>query len=417
LILVPNAKEILMANIRSLSKRWEAFPTVLAVVTMLALAATASAQSQNFSVLYSFSNSPDAANPTSILVRDSEGALYGTTFFGGANACGCGTVFKLSEDGREEVLYSFTGGSDGADPYAGLIRDAAGNLYGTTTSGGDLGCAQPGGCGTVFKLETTGTFSVLHTFTTGSDGEFPYSALLLDSAGNLYGSTVNGGSQSSNFGTVFRLDSRGNESILHRFKGSIDGAFPFGTLVVDSAGNVYGTTSMFGQAGGGTVFRLTADGSLTTMASFAGVAGRSPLAGVFRGQNGNLYGTTGFGGAAGLGTVFVVNRAGKETVLYTFSGGTDGAIPYGGVVLDASGSLYGTTAAGGDDGCGGLGCGTVFRLDTQGNETVLHTFTGGADGGTPYGGLIRDRSGNLYGTAFSGGANGNGVVYRISQVP
>ena len=414
----PHAKEKLMANaVRSLSEMWRRHSMALWVVMVLRLALTPQAHSQSFSVLYSFANSPDGANPTSILVSDANGILYGTTFFGGANACGCGAVFKLTAGDREEVLYSFTGGSDGANPFAGLIRDAAGNLYGATTFGGDLSCGPPAGCGTVFKMDTTGTYSVLHGFTTGADGEFPYAGLLLDSAGNLYGTTVNGGYHSSNFGTVFKLDSNGNESILHRFKGGRDGAFPFGTLVADSAGDLYGTTSMYGQAGGGTVFRLKADGSIANLTSFANVDGRSPLAGVVRDDAGNFYGTTGFGGAAGMGIVFVVNRAGKKTVLHSFTGGTDGAFPYGGVLRDAAGNLYGTTSAGGNTACGGAGCGTVFKLDKQGNETLLYTFTGGTDGGTPYGGLIRDRAGNLYGTAFIGGATGNGVVYRISKVP
>jgi uncharacterized repeat protein (TIGR03803 family) len=395
---------------------WRRYLTVLWIVIVLGLALTPSAQTQTFSVLYNFANSPDASAPTSSLVQDSNGTLYGTTFFGGTNACGCGAVFSLSDDDKEEILYSFGGGSDGANPYAGLIRDNVGNLYGTTTSGGDLSCAQPGGCGTVFKIDTTGAYRVLHAFTTGSDGEFPYGGLLLDSAGNLFGSTVNGGYNSSNFGTLFKLDRNGDESILHRFTGGKDGAFPFGTLVADSVGNLFGTTSMFGEAGGGTVFRLKTDGRMATLTNFAETAGRSPLAGVVQDGAGNLYGTTGFGGIAGLGTVFMVNREGKEIVLHTFTGGTDGAFPYGGVVLDASGAVYGTTSAGGNNGCGGPGCGTVFKLNKTGEEIILHIFTGGIDGGTPYGGLIRDREGNLYGTAFAGGVTGNGVVYRIGRV-
>ena len=149
-----------MANaVRSLSEMWRRHSMALWVVMVLRLALTPQAHSQSFSVLYSFANSPDAANPTSILVSDANGILYGTTFFGGANACGCGAVFKLTAGDREEVLYSFTGGSDGANPFAGLIRDAAGNLYGATTFGGDLSCGPPAGCGTVFKMDTTGTYT------------------------------------------------------------------------------------------------------------------------------------------------------------------------------------------------------------------------------------------------------------------
>jgi uncharacterized repeat protein (TIGR03803 family) len=216
---------------------------------------------------------------------------------------------------------------------------------------------------------------------------------------------------------IFKVDSSGKESVLHRFAGGKDGAFPFGTLIANSAGDFFGTTSMFGKAGSGTVFLITSEGALTSLKGFAGTTGESPLAGVVGDGVGNLYGTTAFGGASALGTVFELNRSGKETVLHNFKGGTDGAFPYSGVVRDSAGNLYGTTSAGGGSGCGGSGCGTVFKLDRRGNETLLYSFTGGTDGGTPYAGLIRDGAGSLYGTAFIGGATGNGVVFRIGEVP
>src|SRR5215467_3784935 len=251
--------------------------SVLGVVLILVLQVTLPATAQRFSVLYSSAGPPDAAGPTAALVMDAAGNFYGTTFFGGSADCLCGAVFKLTRGGREVVLYSFTGGSDGANPYAAVIRDSSGNLYGTTTGGGDLSCQEPGGCGTVFKIDSSGVESVLHAFTTGTDGEFPYAGLLKDAHGNLYGTTVNGGHRSSNFGTVFRVDRSGNEEILYRFTGGKDGAFPFGTLVSNAAGSLLGTTSMFGVGSGGTFFRLTASsGKLTTLKSFGGVTGASP---------------------------------------------------------------------------------------------------------------------------------------------
>jgi uncharacterized repeat protein (TIGR03803 family) len=394
----------------------------VALVLAVAFVPTRVAYPQAYSVLYSFAGSPDGAFPTAALVSDSKGTLYGTTFFGGRGACGCGTVFTLTKTGTEKVLYSFMGGADGADPYAGLIRDASGSLYGTTIQGGDLGCANPGGCGTVFRVDARGTESVLHAFAAGTDGQFPYAGLLGDAAGNFYGTTVNGGHRSSNFGIVFKIDSTGKETVLHRFTGGKDGAFPFGTLMAQSGGRLYGTTSMFGGAGGGTVFGLTATGILTTVNSFAGSTGESPLAGLVGDEAGNFYGTTSAGGGSGCGgsgcgTVFVVDRAGKEKVLHHFRGGSDGAFPYSILIRDLAGNLYGTTWEGGGSGCGGSGCGTVFKLNKYGKETLLYSFTGGTDGGTPYAGLIRDAAGNLYGTASSGGATGNGVVFKLSGLP
>jgi uncharacterized repeat protein (TIGR03803 family) len=389
----------------------------LAILSFMVLLLVAPAHAQSYAVLYSFAGPPDGNSPTAALVRDSEGTLYGTTFFGGQSGCGCGAIFKLMKNGREMVLYSFSGGTDGGNPYAALIQDRSGNLYGTTTQGGDLRCANPGGCGTVFKIDASGAETVLHAFSPGSDGEFPYGGLLSDTAGNLYGTTVNGGQASLNYGTVFKIDSRGNETILHRFTGGKDGAFPFGTLNGRSPNLFFGTTSMAGAAGSGTTFRMTGTGSLTVINSFSGSTGESPLSGLIQDAAGNIYGTTAFGGAFGMGSVFVTDRFGNETLLHNFTGGTDGAFPYGDLVRDSAGNVYGTTSAGGGDNCGGAGCGTVFKLNKQGIETILYSFTGGTDGGTPYAGLIRDSAGNLYGTAFVGGATGNGVVFEISNLP
>lgn len=402
--------------------RWVVSAAAIALawgtVLLPGVATTPVAQAQTLTVLHSFEGSPDGANPTAGLVMDPNGNLYGTTFFGGEGVCifgfgGCGTVFMLDANSNESVLYSFTGGRDGASPYASLILDAAGSLYGTATQGGNLKCSRPIGCGTVFKLDATGTGTVLHAFKVGADGESPWGGLLADGAGNFYGTTVNGGGASSNYGTVFKVDAAGKETVLHRFKGKDDGALPFGSLITDSAGTLYGTTSIFGQASSGTVFQLTRSGELTSLHSFTGAQGESPLAGVIRDSTGNLIGTTTYGGASSFGTVFKLDAAGNEIVLHTFTGGSDGAYPYPGVIEDAAGNLYGTTFVGGGTGCGGSGCGTVFMLDKKGNETILHSFTGKNDGGTPYAGVILDAAGNLYGTTFAGGSFGKGLVFRL----
>ncbi len=266
-----------------------------------------------------------------VLVQDEKGDLYGATEAGGDLSCtgyygepGCGTVFKPDPTGKETTLYTFTGGADGQNPWAGQVRDPEGNLYGTTFAAGDLsGCGFGGGCGGVFKVDRTGKFTVLYSFT----GE--------------------------------------------------DGGFPVASLIRDAEGNLYGTTS-----GGGDVFC------------------NAPY---------------------GCGAVFKLDRAGEETVLYRFTDGADGGFPNAGLVRDKAGNLYGTTVLGGDlSGCGGFGCGVVFKLDPAGNETVLYSFTGGADGGLLQSGLLRGKEGNLYGTTLIGGdlsgcfGSGCGVVFKLT---
>jgi uncharacterized repeat protein (TIGR03803 family) len=276
------------------------------------------------------------------------------------------------------TLYTFTGGSDGANPRAGLIADAAGNLYGTTISGG-VSCGElPHGCGTVFQLTPSGTLNVLHSFT-GSDGSQPFAALVADAAGTLYGTTYGGGATAScdppnGCGTVFKLAPSGILTVLYSFTGSSDGAYPFGALVADAAGNLYGTTTLGGAtascnppSGCGTVFELVASGSLTVLHSFTGFFGSdgsSPYAGLIADATGNLYGTTFGGGAYGHGTVFELAPSGILTVLYSFTGDSDGAYPYASLIADATGNLYGSTTLGGATAsCNPpYGCGTVFQL-------------------------------------------------------
>jgi uncharacterized repeat protein (TIGR03803 family) len=375
------------------------------------------ASAQGLVTLYSFCSLPnctDGAFPDAGVVLDSTGDVYGTTFYGGAS--GQGTVFKVTAKGAETVLYSFTGQSDGSEPNAGLVRDSKGNLYGTTTSGGNFNpyvCNT--GCGTVFEVTALGTEIVVYRFlANGTDGYFPSAGVIRDSNGNLYGTTVYGGA--SGQGAVFELNSNGAEKLLHNFGGA-DGASPEASLVRNFKGNLYGTTAHGGASGQGTVFEITAAGLETVLHSFvAGNAdGGTPLAGLVRDSSGNFYGTTAAGGKSmppycdsGCGTVFKVTAKGVETVLHSFAAnGTDGFAPFAGLVRDSSGNLYGTTEEG-----GAHGYGTVFSVTAGGVETVLHSFVGGADGAFPLGGLVMDKLGNLYGTTSSGG-HGYGTVFKL----
>jgi uncharacterized repeat protein (TIGR03803 family) len=367
------------------------------------LAATQSARAQTFAVLYNFTGGTDGEYSHAGLVRDNAGNLYGTTTFGGSS--GYGVVFKVDTSGTETVLHSFTGGSDGGNPYAGLIRDKAGALYGTAGVGGDLSCNGGAGCGVVFKVDTRGTETVLYSFTGGtSDGCGPMGVLLRDKAGNLYGTTQGCGAF-SNHGTVFRLSKMGKETLLHSFSGGMtDGGYPWGGVIRDAKGSLYGDTSGGGTSSNGTVYKLSKSGTLTVLYSFAGgmTDGCYPLGTPAMDNNSNLYGTTSACGS-GYGTVWKVSKRGIETVLHNFAGGSsDGGDPWAGVTLDAKGKLYGDTYLG-----------TVYELNKKGILTVLHSFAG-SDGEQPLGAVIRDAKGNLYGTAFQGGTGGGGTVWKLT---
>jgi uncharacterized repeat protein (TIGR03803 family) len=370
-------------------------------------------------VLYSFTGGADGGSPTAGVIRDSAGNLYGTTQDGGitTGVCstyyywspGCGVVFKLDGTGNETVLYAFTGLADGAFPYAGVIRDGAGYLFGTAYGGGITGTCGTGGCGVVYKLDMTGNETVLHSFTGVPDGAFPEAGVVADPAGNLYGTTYNGGVSLSH-GAVYKLDPAGQETV-YAFGGPPRGGNPFFDGVIrDAAGDLYGATLWGGTADEGVVYKLNAAGQETVLHSFTGGAdGGSPRGSVIRDSAGNLYGVTDSGGTANAGVVYKVNTAGQETVLYSFTGGADGGSPIDGPILDSAGNLYGTTYSGGT-----AGYGVVYKLNVAGQETVLHSFTFGADGGYPSGGVIRDSAGNLYGTASFGGTSGAGVVYKVN---
>jgi uncharacterized repeat protein (TIGR03803 family) len=363
-------------------------------------------------VLYSFSGGAAGAVPLAGVVMDSSGNVYGTTQQGGKH--GHGTVFKMSGTGAETVLHSFgSSDGDGEDPQSTLVMDSAGNLYGTTPHGG----AHAGG--TIFEIAADGSESILYSFGVGSDGRSPDAGLIMDSAGNFYGTTPEGGTYRA--GTVFELSAAGKETVLHSFLAlgmGGDGQNPQGALVMDSAGNLYGTTPYGGENMGGVVFQVSAQGTETVLYSFGSATptdGRTPYAGVIVDSSGNLYGTTIYGGANGDehggGAVFTLSATGKETALYSFGGAaTDGRNPYGSLVMDGDGNRFGTTQAGGAaDG------GTVFKLSAAGKETILYSFgaNGASDGSAPHAALLIDGSGNLYGMTAGGGAHGDGTVFKI----
>jgi uncharacterized repeat protein (TIGR03803 family) len=307
------------------------------------------------------------------------------------------------------VLYTFTGGTDGANPISRLVRDKQGNLYGTTGVGGDLSCGGGGGCGTVFKLDTTGVLTTLWSFTGGADGQYAAGGLVRDSAGNLYGTTLD---SNPGFGTVFKVDSTGHHTVLHTFTGP-DGESPQADLIRDAAGNLYGTAQFGGPHGMGVVFKLDSAANYTVLYDFRLRDGNNPYAGLIRDSKGNLYGTT-FGGGTGHhnGTVFKLGRTGHETILLNFDGHSGGLWPESDLIRDSSGNLYGTTNRGGNPGCVQYGCGTVFKLDSSGHETVLYAFKRSGDGNSPNAGLVRDAQGNLYGATPTGGPY-YGTLFKI----
>lgn len=352
-------------------------------------------------VLHSFNLPWQGASPTAGLISDSAGNLYGTTYYGDRAAGGM--VYRLDHAGHETVLYRFTGGSDGGNPYAGVIRDSAANLYGTTFYGGSSNA------GAIYRIDPNGHEAVLYSFTGGNDGRYPFGGVVRDSAGNLYGTTYIGGASGN--GVVYKLDPSGNLAVLHNFSGGTDGMWPFAGVVLDTSGNLYGTARNGGSGFGGIVYRLDPAGNETVLHNFSGggVDGWGPQSGVILDADGNLYGTTSYGGTTNNGgSVFKVDPAGMATLLYSFTAGADGGHPNGGLVRDAAGTLYGTTLAG-----GAANQGVVFKLDAAGVETVLYNFTGAADGGAPYAGVMLDKAGQLYGTTYAGGGANAGVVFKL----
>lgn len=379
----------------------------------------------SFSILHAFTGHANMANvegghPFSGLVMDGAGNFYGTTTRDGANYAG--TVFKIDPSGKETTLHDFTPtGPDGAHPWGVLAIDTTCNLYGTTTG-------NSSNWGTVFELDAGGRFTLLHTFNR-TDGNSPRGGVIRDAAGNLYGTTQFGGA--SDFGVLYKIDPNGTFTILHNFMGGADGVAPAGGVVLDPGGNLWGLTQEGGPSnslcpsGCGVVFKVDPSGNETVVHAFNGLDGADPLTGPSRDAAGNLYGTTSTGGTLqssnGGGTLFKIDASGAFSVLRNFDGGLNGGAPWS-VVADTAGNLYGAAAAGGSGpSCLSVGgCGILFKLDTVGNETVLHNFN--FDDGMDPTELIQDAVGNLYGTTMEGGQpvceqatyTYCGVVFKLS---
>ena len=386
------------------------------------------AQAQNYQVIYNLTGGPDGAYPQAGLTERG-GNLYGTAYQGGS--FNRGTVFKLARHGSGWIfstLYSFTGHADGSAPIARVVFGRDGTLYGTTEFGGH-NCGV--GCGTVFHLRPPATFcrtvicpwteTVLYQFGGSSDGANPgYGDLTFDQAGNIYGTTFFGGMNAQ--GVVYKLTPSGGgwtESAIHTFNGSSDGENPYSSVIFDGLGNLYGTAYSGGAHGYGTTFQLTPSGSgwtESTLYSFQNSSdGGSPFGGVVLDSAGNLYGATSGGGTGSGGTVYKLTPSGGGwtfDVVYGFTGSTYLPGPYDSLTMDGAGNLYGTTRAD-----GAHGAGSVFKLTPSGGggtETDLYDFTGGSQGGVPYGSVFIDANGNLYGTASQGGTHGYGVIWEIT---
>jgi len=401
---------------------------LVGIMLFVVLVVAPLAQAQTFQVIYNFSGTTDGANPLAGVTVDNGGNLYCTTSMGGT--VNRGTVCRLTHNGSEwtlKSLYSFAGPPDASVPIAPVVIGPDGSLYGTTEFGGE-NCGGNAGCGTVYRLQPpVGACktvlcpwleTIVYKFTGGSDGANPgYGDVVFDAAGNLYGTTYFGGNNAQ--GVVFKLTHSGGswtESAIHTFEGP-DGINPFSGVTFDSAGNLYGTTNLGGANNSGTVYELLSPNwTESTLYSFqASTSGGTPYGGVIFDSAGNLYGGTSSGGTGNGGTVFELTPSGGSwsfDLLYNLTGTSYQPGVYSNLVRDASGNLYGTTKYDGANGAG-----SVFKLTPSGGDWVyssLHDFTGGTDGANPIGAPIFDANGNLFGTAKNGGAHGDGVVWEIT---
>jgi len=417
---IPSAVQRLFAHATT------SFATTTMIVFAFCAATAIAAPAQTFTTLLDFDNT-NGASPEANLVQATNGNLYGTTSQGGANGQG-GTIFQVTPAGTLSTLYNFCSEAncaDGGGPVGGLIEGTNGNLYGTTFTGGAKNNGLPG---TVFQITPTGTLTTLYNFCTQAkcaDGEFPEAGLVQGTDGNLYGTTDEGGA--SGQGTVFKLTTTGKLTTLYSFcsqASCADGQFPLGGLVQGTGGDFYGTTSEGGTYGNGTVFKITPAGTLTTLHSFCSDAnctdGEFPIGNLVPGADGDYYGTT----FLYPGTIFKITPAGTLTTLYSFcsqTNCTDGSEPYAGLVQGNDGSFYGSTIQGGNNLCGGNGCGTLFKMTPGLGLTTLHTFEA-TDGSLTVGGLMQDTSGTFYGSTTTGGntedcagAPGCGTVFSLAE--
>lgn len=410
------------------------------------------AQAQTFTVLHEFTGGGDGSEPYPNLVMDSAGNLYGTAAAGAHSGCrsyplvGCGTVFKMEHRGTGwefDPLYAFTGEPDGANPVGALAIAPDGTLYGTTDAGGNGTCSDTwgSGCGTVFHLQPRPTAcafvpcpwdeTVLYRFGGGADGNDPWAGVVLDSAGDLYGTLYQGGAF---FGGVAyelaRFGSGWTESTVHSFTGGNDGSGPTSVLIFDGNGNLYGTTEFGGgsgycdNGGCGSVFELTPSSSgwdSQVLYNFPGLSNNIPVGGVIFDPAGNLYGTF-VDGANGIFELSPSNGSWNYALLYSDGGRLELESFFSPLTRDASGNLYGTSGFGGDYTNCVYGCGFVYKLTPSAGGwtfTQLYAFTGLDDGSFPHGGVVVDSNGNIYGTTTSGGTNNCvyqncGVVWEIT---
>jgi uncharacterized repeat protein (TIGR03803 family) len=388
-------------------------------------AGAASDGGYGYSVIHSFTNDPDGSNPVGPIIRDAQGNLYGTTEWGGqlcTAQTNCGTVFKVDNAGNETVLYSFQGGSDGANPVAGVVEDAAGNLYGTTQGNGSIPAVS-----TIFKLSPNGQETVLYSFGNNPGGCCANSPLILGADGSLYGTspydtqTLDCSPEQLGCGTVYELNNKGTFKVLHYFNGN-DGMKPQGGLVSDALGNFYGVTIQGGDLrcpkgpspyGCGVIFRLDSNNKETVLHAFKGKTdGAQPL-GLIGDASGNFYGIASYGGDAscnppsGCGTIFKVDPRGRFSVLYAFTVDYDVELGADYLVRDSKGNLYGANWD------------YAYRLSPAGAFKNLLRFSGGAGGDFPSG-LVLDSAGSLIGTMTLGGGQsecefGCGTVFRLTR--
>jgi uncharacterized repeat protein (TIGR03803 family) len=302
------------------------------------------------------------------------------------------------------ILYSFgASATDGTSPQASLIQASDGKLYGTTYSGG----AQ--NAGTLFSITRSGTESILYSFTDGHDGKGPTAAPVQATDGSFYGTTSTGGSNDE--GVLYAVTPAGVETVLYTFAANVNGGSPGGNLIQATDGKLYGTAADGGIASQGVLYSVDTSGTELVVYTFTGgIKPKLPSNGVIQGSDGNFYGTTTGGGVSNNGTIYSATPAGVLTVLYSFSGGADGGLPLGGLVQATDGNFYGTTQSGGTSGRG-----TVFKITPGGSYSVLYSFSSAAaDGSGPSAGLIQASDGNLYGTTFSGGTYNSGTVFQVT---
>ena len=398
---------------------------LIAVIVFFVLS-LAPINAQTTDVIFSFDDE-DGAYADTDLETDGFGNIYGTTVLGGES--GGGTVFKLSPTAtgwKHSLLYSFTGGADGGEPYKGVSLDREGNLYGTAVTGGSGSCE--GGCGVAYKLTNSGESwnqEVIHAFTGGDDGSGPGARLTVDRKGNLYGMAPTGGAYG--LGTIYKIRRMHNGAwslqVIHPFTGGSDGSSGSAGRMIASNGRLYGAATTGGTYGSGVIFELsprgTGDWNFKTIYSFRGLPdGSFPYGALLFDRSGNIYGTTYYGGTNGIGTVYKLSPRPhgewNESVLYSFQEGEDGSYPISNLVFGGPGNvdLYGTTSE------GGSGSGTIFKLSPGGNgqwtESVVHAFKGAPDGAFAYNGLVTDRSGNFYGATVHGGEDDDGSVYKFT---